>query len=127
MLSAARLQAGNSEAHFRMSKKPSKKPSEKPKEKMKNKVSVILAMLSAAATLTASADERAGVDGAVFTMNNSSNENRVLVFHRGENGALTFASEVSTLGLGTGAGLGSQGGLVLSEGHQWLFAVNAGS
>jgi len=94
---------------------------------MKNKASVILAMLSMSAALTASAGEENEVDGAVFTMNNSSNENQVLVFHREENGALTFASEVSTLGLGTGAGLGSQAGLVLSEGHQWLFAVNAGS
>jgi len=94
---------------------------------MKNKVSVISAILSVVATLTASADQKTEVNGAVFTMNNSSSENQVLVFHRGAKGALTFATQVATGGRGTGAGLGSQGGLVLSDGHRWLFAVNAGS
>jgi 6-phosphogluconolactonase (cycloisomerase 2 family) len=100
---------------------------------MNSKISAILATLSAAATLTAVADPGKGqgpgieANGTVFTMDNSAGENQVLVFNRGANGALTFANEVSTGGLGTGAGLGSQGGLALSRGHQWLFAVNAGS
>src|SRR5690349_2728515 len=94
---------------------------------MKNKISVIMAIVSAATTMAASAEERREVDGAVFTMNNSSNANQVLMFNREDNGALSFAGEIPTGGLGTGAGLGSQGGVILSEGHRWLFAVNAGS
>src|SRR5258708_2860462 len=80
--SGAKLKVGDSDVHFRMSKKTKRKS----KEKMKNKASVILAMLSMSAALTASAGEENEVDGAVFTMNNSSNENQVLVFHREENG-----------------------------------------
>jgi 6-phosphogluconolactonase len=121
--SGRRTHGGIPEVHFRVQKYQSQSQ----KKKMKTKVTVISAILTVAATLTASAEPGTEANGAVFTMNNSSNENQVLVFHRGENGALTFASEVSTGGLGTGAGLGSQGGVVLSEGHQWLFAVNAGS
>ena len=33
----------------------------------------------------------------------------------------------ATGGLGTGAGLGSQGALAFSDNGRWLFAVNAGS
>jgi 6-phosphogluconolactonase len=94
---------------------------------MKSKMSLMLAIVSTVTTMAASAEERPDVAGAVFTMNNSSNANQVLMFEREEHGALSFAGEVSTGGLGTGAGLGSQGGVILSEGHRWLFVVNAGS
>lgn len=40
---------------------------------------------------------------------------------------LVRAGEVDTGGMGTGAGLGNQGGLVLSGNEKWLLAVNAGS
>jgi 6-phosphogluconolactonase len=86
-----------------------------------------MAIVSAATTMAAFAEERPGVDGAVFTMDNSSSANHVFMFDRQENGALSFAGEVPTGGQGTGAGLGSQGGVILSEGHRWLFVVNAGS
>lgn len=65
--------------------------------------------------------------GAVYTLTNSPAGNAVLVFKRAADGALTAAGFVSTGGLGTGAGLGSQGALTLSANHKWLFAVNAGS
>src|SRR6266849_9719364 len=68
-----------------------------------------------------------GAAGAVYTMNNSSNGNRVLVFARAADGTLTAAGSFETGGLGTGGGLGSQGALVLSSNERWLFAVNAGS
>ncbi len=68
-----------------------------------------------------------GAAGAVYTMDNSSNGNRVLVFARAADGTLTAAGSFETGGLGTGGGLGSQGALVLSSNERWLFAVNAGS
>jgi 6-phosphogluconolactonase len=65
--------------------------------------------------------------GAVYTMSNATTGNRVLVFDRAPNGALTPAGSLATGGLGTGGGLGNQGGLTLSDNDRWLLAVNAGS
>jgi 6-phosphogluconolactonase (cycloisomerase 2 family) len=65
--------------------------------------------------------------GAVFTMTNAADGNAVLMYHRAFDGELTPVGAFATGGLGTGAGLGNQGGLVLDEGNRWLFAVNAGS
>lgn len=65
--------------------------------------------------------------GAVYTMSNASGGNAVLIFDRLADGRLVQAGVVSTGGTGTGAGLGNQGGLVLSSNERWLFAVNAGS
>jgi 6-phosphogluconolactonase len=66
-----------------------------------------------------------GNAGAVYTLTNGAAGNAVAVFDRAANGSLTPAGTVATGGLGTGAGLGSQGAIVL-EGHR-LLAVNAGS
>src|SRR5438309_8571363 len=60
-------------------------------------------------------------------MTNSEGGNSVLAYSRGADGSLAFSSSFSTAGLGTGSGLGDQGGLALSRGGRWLFAVNAGS
>jgi 6-phosphogluconolactonase len=65
--------------------------------------------------------------GAVYTMSNAVEGNAVLVFDRAFNGRLRPAGSVPTGGLGTGSGLGNQGGLVLSRNERWLLAVNAGS
>lgn len=65
--------------------------------------------------------------GAVYTLSNSASGNAVLVYERTTNGALAFQGSYSTGGLGSGAGLGSQGATVLSADNHWLFAVNAGS
>ena len=65
--------------------------------------------------------------GSVYTLTNSAAGNAVAVFDRLPSGELVPAGAVSTGGLGTGAGLGSQGAVVLSENGRWLFAVNAGS
>jgi 6-phosphogluconolactonase len=40
---------------------------------------------------------------------------------------LIGAGSVATGGNGTDGGLGNQGGVILSEPHRWLYAVNAGS
>jgi len=65
--------------------------------------------------------------GAVFTLTNSPAGNRVLVWERATNGSLLATGAVPTGGTGTGAGLGSQGALTLSNNHRWLYAVNPGS
>jgi 6-phosphogluconolactonase len=65
--------------------------------------------------------------GAVYTMSNAPDGNAVLMFDRLADGRLVRAGAVLTGGTGTGAGLGNQGGLVLSGNEKWLLAVNAGS
>jgi 6-phosphogluconolactonase len=81
-----------------------------------------LAALMGPAATGAMAD---GSSGAVYTTTNSAAGNEVQLFHRDRNGSLTSAGAFATGGLGTSAGLGSQGALVL-DGNR-LFAVNAGS
>jgi 6-phosphogluconolactonase (cycloisomerase 2 family) len=65
--------------------------------------------------------------GAVYTMTNAKSGNAILRFHRSPQGALSPAGSFATGGAGTGAGLGNQGGLVLTWGNRRLLAVNAGS
>jgi 6-phosphogluconolactonase len=66
-----------------------------------------------------------GGDGAVYTLTNSASGNAVAVFDRANDGSLTAEGTVPTGGAGTGAGLGSQGALVLDDDR--LVTVNAGS
>jgi 6-phosphogluconolactonase len=63
--------------------------------------------------------------GAIYTLSNQPNGNAVLVFAREEDGSIALTDSVPTGGAGTGAGLGSQGALILSHGR--LFGVDAGS
>ena len=60
-------------------------------------------------------------------MSNAAEGNAVLVFDRDLVGKLTPAGEFDTGGLGTGAGLGNQGGVIIDPSNRWLFVVNAGS
>lgn len=83
-------------------------------------------LAGALAALAVAGTAQAG-DGAVFTLSNDSASNEVLAFTRGTGGELEFAASFSTGGRGAGAGLGSQGALVLSEDGDLLFAVDAGS
>src|SRR5215471_12778371 len=69
---------------------------------------------------------RAG-DGALYTMDNAVGGNHVLVFQRDETGKLTGAGTVATGGTGVGAGLASQGSVLLSQNGGWLFVCNTGS
>jgi 6-phosphogluconolactonase len=66
-------------------------------------------------------------EGAVYVASNEATGNRILQFLRDEHGVLTSAGSFSTGGLGTGSGLGNQGGVVLTDDDQWLLVVNAGS
>ena len=71
-------------------------------------------------------DDDHGV-GVVLTLSNQVAGNAVLVFNRDAHGSLTPAGSVPTNGVGTGAGLGSQGALAYSSDGNLLFVVNAGS
>src|SRR5712692_10705490 len=68
-----------------------------------------------------------GREGAVYTMTNAAGPNSVMVYQRLPDGTLNPGGLVPTGGSGTGAGLGSQGAVVLSDSNRWLFVVNAGS
>jgi 6-phosphogluconolactonase len=85
---------------------------------------VSLSASLAALVSTANADEA----GILYTMDNASSGNNVQVITR-RGRALSLAGTYATggLGLGTAAGLGSQGSLILSPDSQWLFVCNAGS
>lgn len=65
--------------------------------------------------------------GAVFTQTNATSGNAVLIYHRSADGSLTAGGSVATGGNGSGAGLGSQGAVTLSDDGNWLLVVNAGS
>src|SRR5262245_32486219 len=65
--------------------------------------------------------------GAVFTMSNDAQGNSLLVFDRRTDGSLVPGTPVATGGLGSGAGLGTQGAVVMSDDERWLLAVNPGS
>ncbi len=65
---------------------------------------------------------------AVFTLTNEPDGNRLAVFQRDQQGrALAQPYFIPTGGKGTGAGLGNQGALALSDDGRFLFAVNPGS
>jgi 6-phosphogluconolactonase (cycloisomerase 2 family) len=73
------------------------------------------------------ADQSADAPGAVYALSNSPAGNAVLRYARAGDGTLTPGGSFATGGAGTGAGLGSQNAVVVSDDHQLLFAVNAGS
>lgn len=82
--------------------------------------------LPSASSATTSRSESADV-GAVYTMSNTASANAVLAFARHADGTLGPAVSFSTGGAGSGAGLGSQGAVVLDDKAHLLFAVNPGS
>jgi len=88
-------------------------------------------LTSPAASLQAARDADVTGDlagpGAVYTLTNQVGGNAVAVFMRGADGRLASAGSVATGGTGTGASLGSQGAVSLSNDGRRLFAVNAGS
>jgi 6-phosphogluconolactonase (cycloisomerase 2 family) len=98
---------------------------------MKNRSRSLSALtaLSVAASVCAGNAQAAHVGGPghVYTTTNDAGGNAVLMFTRGTAGTLTLTQTASTGGNGTGAGLGTQGAVTLSQDGQYLFAVNAGS
>ncbi len=95
--------------------------------KLKRLVRLVAAagMIFAFGPGTAGAD--GGVIGAVYTMTNDPAGNQVLQYDRMADGSLAYRAHYDTGGLGTGGGLGNQGGVVLSDDGRWLLVVNAGS
>ena len=102
----------------------------------KNRSRRVGAVLVAAAAITltlalaggATASGRASsAPGAVYALTNAPAGNAVVVYERGGDGSLTPAGSYATGGTGTGAGLGSQGAVIVSDDGRLLFAVNAGS
>src|SRR5262249_25101882 len=82
---------------------------------------------SSTALVTADSDGEAPSTGAVYTMDNSSSGNNLVVFSRAANGELRPNGTIPTGGIGTGHGLGSEGAILLSRDGHWLFVCNAGS
>ena len=68
-------------------------------------------------------------NGTVYVLSNQASGNEVLVYTRSSKGLLAPGGSFPTNGFGTGAGIGSQGSVILQERgrERYLFAVNAGS
>jgi len=81
--------------------------------------------LLAAIFVTGGAASAGGPSGSVYVLSNSPAGNAVLAYSRAADGALSGPVLYPTGGNGTGAGLGSQGSVIL-DGDD-LYAVNAGS
>ena len=76
------------------------------------------------------AQENLPTGSAVFFMTNNAQSNEVVAYERNPYGTLYAANHFATGGRGSGGKgdpLSAQGSLTLSQDHQWLFAVNAGS
>jgi 6-phosphogluconolactonase len=65
--------------------------------------------------------------GTVYTLSNGAGGNAVIAYTRASDGSLTPLGTFPTGGLGSGAGLGSQGAVTLSDDGRFLLAVDPGS
>src|SRR4051794_1496263 len=81
----------------------------------------------AAAFAAQSASAASDTPGAVFTLTNAASGNAVAYFARRAQGSLSYVGAFPTGGTGTGANLGSQSSVALSDDGRDLYAVNAGS
>src|SRR2546428_9072719 len=75
----------------------------------------------------AAAHENRGEATIVYTTSNATGGNSVLAFRAERDGGFTSLGSFPTGGSGTGAGLGSQGAIVLTQDSSRLVTVNAGS
>lgn len=95
---------------------------------MKLRFTIAVSTLCLALTgLPALAGDPQGVAGAIYTMTNDPAGNAVVAYERLADGSLRYEDLYPTGGLGSGGGLGNQGGVVLSDNGRWLLVVNAGS
>jgi 6-phosphogluconolactonase (cycloisomerase 2 family) len=92
-----------------------------------HQVAILLALLLSTLAWGGTASAAPHDSSAVYVLTNAAAGNAVAIFDRSADGTLRPAGTLATGGLGSGAGLGSQGALVLSEKNRWLFAVNPGS
>jgi 6-phosphogluconolactonase len=95
---------------------------------MRNKILAgsVVALLLATFSFSGMASAAPGA-GNVYTIDNSAAGNSVLQYQVGHDGTLTLAGTFSTGGTGTGAALGSQSAVVLTQDGHWLLAADAGS
>lgn len=96
-------------------------------QKMFRPIAIFLLMFSILFANFGTAFASNEAPGAVYVQTNQSAGNAIAIFNRATDGSLTLSTMVPTGGLGTGAGLGSEGSVVLSNDGRWLFATNAGS
>jgi 6-phosphogluconolactonase len=85
------------------------------------------AILAILASVSVSSSAFGGSTGAVYIIDNSASGNNVWVYARASDGSLSSLGSVAANGLGNGAGLGSQGAVVLTPNGRWLLTVDAGS
>lgn len=85
------------------------------------------ALAIAALSVAPAAAASGGKVGAVYALTNSPTGNAVVAWDRRADGSLTYQGTYPTGGLGTGAGLGSQGAVTVADDHHILLAVDAGS
>ncbi|HEX9377483.1 MAG TPA: beta-propeller fold lactonase family protein [Actinomycetota bacterium] len=95
------------------------------RSRMRLLVAAASVALAAVAFVQGPSASAADGGGAVYVLTNQSAGNAVQVYERAPDGSLAFSGAFPTTGTGTGAGLGSQGALVLKGTR--LFAVDAGS
>ncbi len=84
-------------------------------------------LLAAAAPAAVFAHDAGLRAGTVYTLTNAAAGNAVVAYSRAADGSLSWFGTYPTGGLGTGAGLGSQGAVTISPDGDWLLAVDAGS
>jgi 6-phosphogluconolactonase len=97
------------------------------RQKLFRPIAIFLLMLSMLFANFGTALASNEAPGAVYVQTNQSAGNSIAIFNRATDGSLTLSAMVPTGGLGTGAGLGSEGSVVLSNDGRWLFVTNAGS
>jgi 6-phosphogluconolactonase (cycloisomerase 2 family) len=86
--------------------------------------------LAAASAVIGNAAPNDGIVGAVFAATNNANGNEVVMYTRSETGALGYVGNFATGGRGEGGindPLQAQSSVLLSNDHQYLMVVNAGS
>ncbi len=88
-------------------------------------IPAIVALLALGGAGSAAAGN--GGAGSVYTLTNAAAGNAVLAFSRTASGSLSPLATYPTGGLGSGAGLGSQGAVTITADGDWLLAVDAGS
>jgi 6-phosphogluconolactonase (cycloisomerase 2 family) len=93
---------------------------------MNRRVLTLLVSLSASAVITSAAAAQDNA-GAVFALTNAVSGNAVVRWGRSADGSLGPGHLFATGEAGSGATLGSQGAVIVSDDHRLLFAVNAGS
>ena len=91
------------------------------------KALLLVVLATAFVAIAVPAANAASRNAAVYTITNAATGNGVATFSRGDNGSLTLVATYAAGGNGTGANLGSQGAVALSDNGKLLFAVNAGS